>query len=99
MPSLRYVEPDPLDPLLTIEGRWRQVDRNGVCLWPRTFVDDDNVRHAVNLSFDDYREGPVVVCTGHRTAATGVEDRVGPLTCLACLVRNPPFPQVRDDEG
>ncbi len=85
-------------PLIKRDGHWRQVDRKGNCLWPRTFRDDHGVRHAVILSFDNGMEGPVLMCTGHRAHKTGVDEDYRPLTCLVCIVRDPWFPDVEPFE-
>jgi hypothetical protein len=88
------------DVLVDRDGRWRQQDLRGTCLWPRTFHDDHGVTHAVLLAFDNRMTGPVLMCTGHRAHRTGVDEDYKPITCLACIVKNPQFPvhvEVDDD--
>jgi hypothetical protein len=76
------------------QGRWRQINgRTDECLWPRVFIDDHGVKHAVLLSFDNGMTGPVMVCTGHRAFRTGVQENYPALTCLACIVKNPMMPE------
>lgn len=79
-------------------GRWRQINgRTDQCLWPRVFIDDHGVRHAV-LSFDDGETGPILICNGHRAHRTGVQEDYPSLTCLACIVKNPSMPEDDVDE-
>lgn len=80
-------------------GRWRQTSDKGKCLWPRVFIDDHGVRHAVLLSFDAHVTGPVLVCTGHRAFRTGVQEKYPALTCITCIAKNPMMPEddVDDD--
>lgn len=84
--------------LVDRDGRWRQTDRKGRCLWPRTFHDDHGITHAVLLSFDDYTTKPVLVCTGHTAYRTGVDEYNKPLTCLTCLVKTPQIEYNRGDD-
>lgn len=73
--------------LVDRDGRWRQTDSKGRCLWPRTFHDDHGLTHALLLSFDGGLTRPILVCSGHVAHRTGVDERNKPLTCLTCLVK------------
>ncbi len=82
-------------------GRWRQINgRTDKCLWPRVFIDDYGIRHAVLLSFDGGITGPVLLCSGHRARATGVQENYPPLTCIECVAKNTDMPEDDvDDEA
>lgn len=86
-------------PLLTRYGHWRQQDRYGNCLWPRTYHDDHGVTHAVLLSFDGCIEAPIMFCTGHRAYYTGVDEGYEPLTCLMCIVKDFVMPEIQEADA